>query len=136
MPFKGRDMLLKIADGISPPTFTTVAGLRTNTLSVNNETVDVSTDDDVPWRQLMADTGMRSVSTSAGGVFKDEATINEMENLSITGDSVELQLVFGNGDMIQGVFQLTSFEHGGEHNTEQTYTISIESKDICSLIRA
>ncbi|RZJ80963.1 MAG: phage major tail protein, TP901-1 family, partial [Brevundimonas sp.] len=36
----GKDMLLKIGDGGSPQVFTTVAGLRARTISLNARTVD------------------------------------------------------------------------------------------------
>jgi len=136
MPFKGREMLLKLTDELSPPTFTTVAGLRTNTLSVNLETVDITTDEDGPWRMLQEDSGLRTVSTSAAGVFKDDAVINTLEGWAFDHSSNEMQLTFGNGDIIQGMFVVTSFEYAGEHSAEQTYSIALESSDICTLIRA
>jgi len=39
----GSDFLLKIGDGEVPPTYRTVAGLRTTQLSVNGEAVNVTT---------------------------------------------------------------------------------------------
>jgi len=133
---KGRSILLKVGDGASPPTFTTIGGVRSRTITLNNETVDITTSDEAPWRQLLADTGLRSCSMSGSGVFKDDAAINTVENAAFNGTIDEYQIVFGNGDIIQGLFQLTSFEYAGEHVGEQTYSISFESADICTLIRA
>jgi len=133
---KGRDILLQISDGVSPATFTTVAGLRSKTLTINNESVDITTADEAPWRQLLGDTGMRSVSISGAGVFQDDATINLIEDLSLNGNLEEFLVIFGNSDQMQGVFQVTSFEYGGEHTAEQTYSISLESASIVTMSRA
>lgn len=124
---KGRSILLKISDGTSPTTFTTIAGLRSKSITVNNESVDITTADDAPWRQLLGDTGLRTVSVSGSGVFEDDAAVNDIEDLAFSGALQELQIVFGNGDIMQGEFQVTSFEYGGEHTAEQTYSVSLES---------
>lgn len=133
---KGRSILLKIGNGVSPQTFSTLGGIRSRTISINNDSVDITDSDNAPWRQLMSDTGLRSVSLSGSGVFKDEAAINTVENLAFSGLIEEFQVVFGNGDIIQGLFQVTSFEYAGEHTSEQTYSVSMESAGIATLMRA
>jgi TP901-1 family phage major tail protein len=48
---KGKDLLIKIADGAS---YTTVAGLRTRRLAFNAETVDVTHAESANrWRELL-----------------------------------------------------------------------------------
>lgn len=133
---KGRSILLKIGDGSSPATFTSIGGLRSKTITVNNESVDITTSDEAPWRQLLGDTGLRTVSFSGSGVFEDGAAINTIEDLALAGTLQEFQMQFGNGDIMQGVFQVTSFEYGGEHTAEQTYSVSFESAGIITMIRA
>lgn len=124
---KGRSILLKISDGVSPDTFTTIGGLRSKSITVNNESVDITTADEAPWRQLLADTGLRSISVSGSGVFEDGAAANDVEDLAFNGNLQDFQIVFGNGDYMQGQFQVTAFEYGGEHVGEQTYSITLES---------
>lgn len=133
---KGRNILLKISGGVSPDTFTSIAGLRSKTITINNETVDITTSDEAPWRQLLGDTGMRSVSISGSGVFDDDAAINDVEELAFNGNLQDFQVVFENGDIFQGSFQVTSFEYGGEHTAEQTFSISLESASNIALMRA
>jgi TP901-1 family phage major tail protein len=133
---RGRNILLKISDGTSPGSFSTVGGMRSKTITINNETVDITTDDDAPWRQLLADSGTRSVSMSGSGVFQDDAAMNAIEDLVFSGQTQEFQMVFENGDIMQGFFQVSSLEHGGEHMAEQTYSMSMESATTVSLIRA
>ena len=133
---KGRNILIQISDGVSPATFTTIAGIRSKTITINNESVDITTSDEAPWRILLGDTGMRSVSLSGAGVFQDDATINLIEDLAFNGTLEEFLIIFENNDQIQGIFQITSFEYGGEHVGEQTYSISFESGGICTMSRA
>lgn len=133
---KGRSILIKVSDGTSPATFTTIAGIRSKTMTINNETVDITSGDEAPWRQLLGDTGMRSVSMSGSGVFQDDAAVNVIEDLAFNGAIQEFQMVFGNGDIIQGTFAVASFEYGGEHTAEQTFSASFESASICTMSRA
>ena len=133
---KGRGMLLKLSNGASPPTFTTIGGIREKSLTINNESVDITTSNTAPWRQLLGDAGMRSVSLSGSGVFEDEAAIKLVEALALSGNLQEFQMTFANGDLYQGLFQVTSFQHTGAHNSEQTYSISLESASIITLLRA
>lgn len=134
--FKGRSVLLKISDGTSPGVFSTIGGIRSKTITINNETVDITDSDNAPWRSLLPDAGIRSASISGSGVFKDEAAINSVEDLALSGQVEDFQIIFGNGDILQGLFQVTSFEYGGEHNGEQTYSISLESAGETVMIRA
>ena len=56
----GKDVLLKIegAPEASPGVFTTVAGLRARTISLNAKTVDVTDGDSAGrWRELLAGRG-------------------------------------------------------------------------------
>ena len=42
---KGSALLMKIGDGASPEVFTTIGGLRSTSISLNEEAVDVTTKD-------------------------------------------------------------------------------------------
>ena len=55
---RGRDMLVKIGDGGSPESFTTVAGLRTRTFSLNAREVDTTHAESGGWRELLAGAGV------------------------------------------------------------------------------
>ncbi len=131
---KGRSILLKLSDGTSPGAFTTIGGIRSKTVTINNETVDITTDTSAPWRALLGDAGLRTVSVSGSGVFENDATIILVENLALLGTLEEFQMVFPNGVTLQGVFQVASFEHGGEHTAEQTYSITLESAGIVAKV--
>jgi TP901-1 family phage major tail protein len=69
---KGKDLLVKIADGAS---YTTVAGLRTRRLAFNAETVDITHAESANrWRELLDGAGVKRASVSGRGLFKDAAS--------------------------------------------------------------
>ena len=58
---KGKDVLLKIGDGANPETYTTVAGLRARTLSLNAKSVDATDSDSTGrWRDGLAAHGVNA----------------------------------------------------------------------------
>ena len=60
---RGKDILLKIEG--APGVFTTVAGLRARTISLNAKTVDATDGDSAGrWRELLAGAGVKSAAVS------------------------------------------------------------------------
>lgn len=135
---KGREFVLKISDGASPGSFTTIGGMRSTSFTVNSEQVDITDKDSSGYRELLNGAGVRSISITGSGVFKDDSAYNTIQELALgTSDNQEeFQLVFGNSDILQGVFEVASLEEGGEHNAEQTYSITLESAGAFTLSRA
>lgn len=73
----GKDILLKIegAPVASPGVFTTVAGLRARTISLNARTVEATDGDSAGrWRELLAGAGVKSAAVSGQGIFRDAAS--------------------------------------------------------------
>ena len=71
---KGSAMLMKVGNGGSPETFTTIGGLRSTSLTINNESVDVTNKDSSGKRTMLAAAGVQSISVSGSGVFTDAAS--------------------------------------------------------------
>ena len=69
---KGMDMLLKY--NTSGSSYATVAGLRSTSITLNDETVDVTTKSSNGHRALLAGGGVNSVSISASGVWTSDAS--------------------------------------------------------------
>ena len=70
----GKDLLIKI-DMTGDGQFETLAGLRATRISLNAETVDVtSLDSSGGWRELLGGAGVKTAAISGAGVFKDDAT--------------------------------------------------------------
>ena len=122
---KGKDLLIKIADGAS---YTTVAGLRTRRLSFNAETVDITHAESANrWRELLDGAGVKRASVSGRGLFKDAATDALMRQTFFDGAVTKYQIVIPDFGTVQGAFQITNLEFAGEHNGEVTYDVALES---------
>jgi TP901-1 family phage major tail protein len=122
---KGKDLLIKIADGES---FTTVAGLRTRRLAFNAETVDITHAESANrWRELLDGAGVKRASVSGRGLFKDASSDELMRAALFDGTIGNYQIVIPDFGTVQGLFQITSLEFAGEHNGEVTFDLSLES---------
>lgn len=129
--YKGRLFLVKRGQGDGPPeTFTTVGGMRSTGMTINNETVDVTDKGSAPWRELLAGAGLKSMSISLAGVFKNDAELKALQQRILATDGTDIlnfQIISESGDKFVGAFQITSLERTGEHVGEEQYSISLES---------
>ena len=122
---KGKDLLIKIADGAG---FTTVAGLRTRRLAFNAETVDITHAESANrWRELLDGAGVKRASVSGRGLFKDASTDALMRQIFFGGTIVNYQIVVPAFGTVEGPFQIVNLEFAGEHNGEVTYDMALES---------
>ena len=130
---KGSALLVKVGNAGSPETFTTVAGLRDTSISINAETIDVTNKDSARVRTLLADAGIKSFSISGSGVFTDAAS----EQLILTNFSattfLNYQFLVPSYNTFTGAFQVTSIEYAGSYNGEVTYTMSFESSSAVTI---
>jgi TP901-1 family phage major tail protein len=124
---KGSALLVKAGNAASPEVFTTVAGLRDTSISINAETIDVTNKDSARVRTLLANAGIKSFSISGSGVFTDSAT----EQLILTNFSaatfLNYQFLVPDYNTFTGAFQVSSIEYAGSYNGEVTYSMSFES---------
>jgi TP901-1 family phage major tail protein len=126
-PQKGSALLMKIGDAASPEVFTTIGGMRSTSLTLNDEMVDVTNKDSSNARTILAQGGVNSVSVSGSGVFTDstsEGTLKGKFNISALTNYQFLVPDFGT---FTGAFMLTTLEYGGEYNGEVTYSFTFES---------
>ena len=122
---KGKDLLVKIADGAG---FTTVAGLRSRRIVFNAETVDITHAESVDrWRELLDGAGVKRASISGRGLFKDASTDELMRQTFFDGAVKDFQIVIPDFGTVAGAFQITSLEFAGDHNGEVTYEMALES---------
>jgi TP901-1 family phage major tail protein len=125
---KGKKVLLALdLTGGSPEDWTTVAGLRTTTWTINGEDVDVTTKDDDGWQQRLAGAGVRSITISASGVFQDTAVELEVLTRSINQTLDLYRLTFENGDQLTSKFQIANYERTGDHDGAEMYTMTMNS---------
>ena len=125
---KGKLVLLK-ADlaGGSPQSYSTIAGLRTTTWTVNGEDVDVTTKDDDGWQQRLSGAGVRSISISANGIFQDSVVEETVRGWSFDQTINWFLITFENGDTLECQFQISNYERTGDHDGAENYSLALNS---------
>ena len=123
---KGSDFLFKI-DTTGSGAYVTVGGFRVNTMTINNEAVDVTTKGASKWRELLEAAGSQTMSLPGNGVFKDGAQQELMRAQAASNSHVNYEIIASNGDKWQGSFQVTTYERAGEYNGEETFSVALEN---------
>ena len=124
----GKDVLLKIGDGGSPESFTTLAGLRAKTLSLNARTVEVThADSPGRWRELLDGAGVRQAAISGAGIFVDSAADETVRGVFFDQARRSFQVIVPDFGVIEGPFLVTALEYSGRHDGEASYSISLSS---------
>lgn len=131
---KGRDLLLKI-DTTGAGAFITVAGLRSNALSFNAESVDVSHQESAgQWRELLAGAGLKSAAIRGAGIFRDAASDATIRSCFFDGAIRNWQVIVPDFGTIAGAFQIVSLEIAGRHDGEVTFELALESAGALSFV--
>ena len=106
-----------------------IAALRTKTMTLGNEPIDVTSDDDLGFRALLDDPGTKTLDMSFEGITKDVPTLNSLVTSAMSGsDIVEtFSILFPNIGTMAGPFAITSLEIGAAYNERSTFTCSIQS---------
>jgi predicted secreted protein len=104
-----------------------VTGMRTKTITINNEPIDITSDDDSGWQTFLDnDPAQRGIEMSVEGITKDAALIN----LAVTGGSgliSEYELEFEGLGTFTGDFHIGSLELGAPYNEAVTFSCTIRS---------
>lgn len=122
----GLDFVLKIgAVGANP---VTIAAARTNNFTIGNEMVEITNKDSNKFRTLLEGAGVKSLSLDIEGVLdKGGSKVTEFLQNAIN-NSIDIYSLFFNADFtIEGSFQIESYVIAGDHNTEQTFTATLQS---------
>lgn len=113
----GRNVLLAI--GGSP-----VAGLRTKNLTVNKENIDISDDNSLGWRELLAEDGERSIDIACDGIRKDD----DLLAISMTDNNiVAATLTYPDGGVLSGDFKLSAYSEGAGYKEGATFSCTLSS---------
>ncbi|MFZ5670888.1 MAG: phage major tail protein, TP901-1 family [Pseudomonadota bacterium] len=125
---RGKDILIKIGDGGDPESFTTVAGLRARTLSLNARGVDVTDGDSAGrWRELLAGAGVRQASVSGAGVFRDAASDAMIREVFFSQATRRWRLIVPDFGTLEGPFLVAALEYAGEHEGEASFALTLAS---------
>ncbi len=123
---RGKDILLKIES--APGVFTTVAGLRARTISLNAKTVDATDADSAGrWRELLGGAGVKSAAVSGQGIFRDTASDALIREAFFDQGLKAWKLIVPDFGTLEGPFLVAALEYAGDHEGEATFAISLAS---------
>jgi TP901-1 family phage major tail protein len=126
----GKDLLIKV-DTTGDGVFQTMAGLRATRISLNSETVDVtSLESQGGWRELLAGAGVKSAGVTGSGVFRDAQTDGRARQVFFDGEMPNFQVIVPSFGVIQGPFQITAIDYSGTYNGEATYDMTLASAGV------
>lgn len=136
----GRALLVKIGDGEASEVFANLCGLNSKSLTINNNSIDVTTPncttpEGVLWTETLA--GVKNLSLSGDGFFEDSAAELRANTVAMAADNkVNMQVVVPDFGTYAGAFRIDSLEFGGETEGGVTYSLSLSSTGAVSFTPA
>lgn len=121
---KGRNFFLKQGTATGG---TTLAGMRTTGLTINNEQVDITNKDSGGWRTLLEGAGTQSLDITVEGVFTNAAVEHTVRSYALANSINAFGLLFGDGDYIDGSWAISNYQRAGTFNAEETYSFTLLS---------
>ena len=131
MKTKGAIFLLDVE--VTTGVFATVAAMKTTTMTISNETVDVTSKGDLQ-RELLENCGIQSVSIKAQGCISSADSYKKISYATNTGEILNCKINSNNSEIYSGGFIISGFETSGEYNKEGLYSITLESADSFSRV--
>lgn len=105
---------------------TAIAGARSDSITINNEPIDITEKDSAGWRTYLADVGVRSIDCEVEGILEDSTflalAVGTASSL-LEAYTLEVDTI---GDF-SGNFYLASFAVTGEQADATTFTATIQS---------
>lgn len=122
----GIDLLLKLGPVSGSPV--TIAAGRTQSFAIGNETVEITNKDSNKFRTLLEGAGTKALTFEIEGVLDAGGTAVTTFLQNAINNSIDTYSLFFNaGFTIEGQFQIESYNVSGDHNTEQTFTATLQS---------
>ena len=104
-----------------------IVGARTDSVTINNEPLDITDKDDSGWRTMLADAGLRSVSLEVEGVLKNDTLLVDSVGSASTALLKECVVTISGIGTLTGDFFLNSVQLGAEQGDVVTFTATLES---------
>lgn len=127
---------LRILQNTSGTAYVVVGSARSESLSLNNEPVDVTAKNSLSgskvFRELLEQGGVQSVSVKMDAVYDTSTFAKQMQDraLANTHHTFRIEMPGGTADgggYFQGIFMIASLERSGDYNNAATESYSLES---------
>ena len=117
-------------------TYVNLGGLRTKSLKVGSEPIDITHSDSTNlWRERLGTSGVKSLDVTCEGAFIDDAAVNKVvANLMTTTQTYNSTLIIPGLGTFTGVVSYDSIEFSGSYNGEVSYNVAISSAGAMSFV--
>lgn len=102
----------------------TFAGVRERSIALNGEPIDVSSDDDDGWRQILSEAGENTVELSVSGVTTNN---NLTTDWFAETRTKAVTITYPDGGVIAGSFFLASLQDTGPYKEATTFEATFQS---------
>lgn len=122
------------ADGIGAGAAAVIAGARVDSVTINNEPIDITDKDDAGIQHLLNDIGKKTVGISCEGVLLDDTLLTLAHDAGANSSLHYFEWDTDGIANIRGRFFINSFEASGTEGTEPvTFTMTCTSHDTTTL---
>jgi TP901-1 family phage major tail protein len=131
---KGRLLLIKIGDGAETEVFTSLCGLNTRGITINNSEYDVTTADCADpggalWTEVQ--NGVKRVAVTGSGFMKDDTAEARLNTVAMSVDALaNFQVIVPGLGTFAGEFHVASAGYTGELQGGVSYDISLNSSGV------
>ena len=130
----GRDLAIFVNTGGS--TFMPVAGLRTKTVDLGNQPVDITNSDSMgAWRELLGNVGVKFLNFKGQGIFTDDPSYNATFDAFMNGIMKQYQVVIPGLGTFTGNFLVSDMNFAGQYNQELTGDMTFQSSGFITFQR-
>ncbi len=126
--YVGRAYTVSMENTLGGGTYTVIGGVRSKSMTINNEVIDISDGDDDTWKKLL-EGGIRSLAASVSGLVSNNSAFEQLQDKVFAGNIWRLKFAYADGDTMIGLFQITSLEQHGDYNGAQMFSASFASAD-------
>jgi len=103
-----------------------IAGVRTKTLTVGNEGIDITSDDDAGFQTFMEISGKQAINISVECVFKNDTIMQQIIADSDVIDTFKIEWA-DSGAFLESEFRMSNFSTVGETSGVVTYSFDLSS---------
>jgi predicted secreted protein len=104
-----------------------IVGARADSVTINNEPLDITDKDDSGWRTMLGDAGIRTISCEVEGVLKDATLLTDSVGAANTTLLRECIVTISGLGTLTGDFMLQGLQIGAEQADVVTFTATLES---------
>lgn len=110
-----------------------VAGVKSKTVTLNGEAIDITNDDDLGWRALLDDVAVQGVELAVEGVVKSDI----FRAAYFAGTFIDdMEIEYLDGAIIAGDFHMANYEETGATEDALVFSCTFQSTGVVTYTAA